>query len=151
MIQIWKLRRVANRGLKSITNLNTTTLDNHFMCCRDRLPSVARIASHSSFNKGRQRVVSSFKNARHQTGFAITSEGGQHYNGKMTEFVVLSCIVAATGGLIFGNDIGISSLFIYLNCICISLCSSARNFIDWLNSPISSCRSILSRPSMILD
>ncbi|KAK9181535.1 hypothetical protein WN944_024672 [Citrus x changshan-huyou] len=108
MIQIWKLRRVANRGLKSITDLNTTTLDNHFMCCRDRLPSVARIASHSSFNKGRQRVVSSFKNARHQTGFAITSEGGQYYNGKMTEFVVLSCIVAATGGLIFGDDIGIS-------------------------------------------
>ncbi|ESR34836.1 hypothetical protein CICLE_v10006610mg [Citrus x clementina] len=41
-------------------------------------------------------------------GFAITSEGGQYYNGKMTVFVVLSCIVAATGGLIFGYDIGIS-------------------------------------------
>ncbi|KAH9678540.1 MFS domain-containing protein [Citrus sinensis] len=41
-------------------------------------------------------------------GFAITSEGGQYYNGKMTAFVVLSCIVAATGGLIFGYDIGIS-------------------------------------------
>ena len=62
-------------------------------------------------------------------GFAITSEGGQYYNGKMTAFVVLSCIVAATGGLIFGYDIGISGLFIYLNCICISLCSSARNLL----------------------
>ncbi|KDO38755.1 hypothetical protein CISIN_1g027462mg [Citrus sinensis] len=41
-------------------------------------------------------------------GLAITSEGGRYYNGKMTVFVVLSCIVAATGGLIFGFDIGIS-------------------------------------------
>ncbi|KAJ7982504.1 Hexose carrier protein [Quillaja saponaria] len=38
---------------------------------------------------------------------AITSEGGQ-YNGKMTPFVILSCMVAATGGIIFGYDIGIS-------------------------------------------
>ncbi|GAY62572.1 hypothetical protein CUMW_218890 [Citrus unshiu] len=41
-------------------------------------------------------------------GLAITCEGGQHYKGKVTRFVVLSCIVAATGGLIFGYDIGIS-------------------------------------------
>ena len=44
-------------------------------------------------------------------GLAITSEGGQYYNGKVTPFVVLSCIVAATGGLIFGYDIGISGSF----------------------------------------
>ncbi|KAK4572532.1 hypothetical protein RGQ29_030814 [Quercus rubra] len=40
-------------------------------------------------------------------GLAITSEKG-HYNGKMTLFVVLSCMIAATGGVIFGYDIGIS-------------------------------------------
>ncbi|KAF5456912.1 hypothetical protein F2P56_026332 [Juglans regia] len=40
-------------------------------------------------------------------GSAITSEGGQ-YNGKMTPFVVLSCMIAAMGGLIFGYDIGVS-------------------------------------------
>nr|XP_023928711.1 hexose carrier protein HEX6-like [Quercus suber]POE90503.1 hexose carrier protein hex6 [Quercus suber] len=40
-------------------------------------------------------------------GLAITSEKGQ-YNGKMTPFVVLSCMIAATGGVIFGYDIGIS-------------------------------------------
>ena len=44
-------------------------------------------------------------------GLAITSEGGQYYNGKVTPFVVLSCLVAATGGLIFGYDIGISGFF----------------------------------------
>nr|XP_023903666.1 hexose carrier protein HEX6-like isoform X3 [Quercus suber] len=40
-------------------------------------------------------------------GLAITSEKG-HYNGKMTLFVVISCMIAATGGIIFGYDIGIS-------------------------------------------
>ncbi|KAK3026437.1 hypothetical protein RJ639_041449 [Escallonia herrerae] len=40
-------------------------------------------------------------------GLAITSANEQ-YNGRMTWFVVLSCMVAATGGLIFGYDIGIS-------------------------------------------
>ncbi|KAK9181525.1 hypothetical protein WN944_024662 [Citrus x changshan-huyou] len=44
-------------------------------------------------------------------GLAFTSEGGgQYYNGKMTPFVVLSCIVAATGGLTFGYDLGISGV-----------------------------------------
>ncbi|KAL0400958.1 UNVERIFIED_CONTAM: Hexose carrier protein HEX6 [Sesamum latifolium] len=40
-------------------------------------------------------------------GFVIASEGGQ-YNGKITSFVVLSCMMAAMGGVIFGYDIGIS-------------------------------------------
>lgn len=30
------------------------------------------------------------------------------YEGRVTLFVVLSCMVAAMGGLIFGYDIGIS-------------------------------------------
>ncbi|XVF54934.1 hypothetical protein PTKIN_Ptkin05aG0220600 [Pterospermum kingtungense] len=38
---------------------------------------------------------------------AITGEDG-HYNGRMTLFVVLSCMMAAMGGVIFGYDIGIS-------------------------------------------
>ncbi|PON92404.1 Sugar/inositol transporter [Trema orientale] len=41
-------------------------------------------------------------------GLAIGSQGGHHYNGKMTSFVVLSCMMAAMGGVIFGYDIGIS-------------------------------------------
>ncbi|KAM7504611.1 hypothetical protein LguiB_003515 [Lonicera macranthoides] len=40
-------------------------------------------------------------------GLAITSEDKQ-YNGRITWFVVLSCMIAATGGIIFGYDIGIS-------------------------------------------
>jgi hypothetical protein len=46
-------------------------------------------------------------------GLAITSEVGK-YNGKMTPFVVLSCMIVATGGVIFGYDIGISDPF-FLN------------------------------------
>lgn len=40
-------------------------------------------------------------------GFAVQTEGKQ-YNGKITSFVVLSCMVAAMGGVIFGYDIGVS-------------------------------------------
>lgn len=41
-------------------------------------------------------------------GIVPTSEGSADYNGRITWFVVLSSIVAATGGIIFGYDIGIS-------------------------------------------
>lgn len=41
---------------------------------------------------------------------SIASDG-RSYNGKMTSIVILSCMVAATGGIIFGYDIGISGLF----------------------------------------
>ena len=42
-------------------------------------------------------------------GIAIASEGVE-YNGRITRFVVLSCMMAAMGGVIFGYDIGISGL-----------------------------------------
>ena len=45
-------------------------------------------------------------------GLAIGTQGGQ-YNGKMTPFVILSCMMAAMGGVIFGYDIGISGLSLY--------------------------------------
>ncbi|XP_031391317.1 hexose carrier protein HEX6-like isoform X2 [Punica granatum] len=44
-------------------------------------------------------------------GLAVASEGGErHNNGKITSFVILSCMMAAMGGVIFGYDIGISGL-----------------------------------------
>ncbi|MQM11212.1 hypothetical protein Taro_044117 [Colocasia esculenta] len=36
------------------------------------------------------------------------AEGGRDYPGKLTSFVLLTCLVTASGGLIFGYDIGIS-------------------------------------------
>ncbi|KDP22451.1 hypothetical protein JCGZ_26282 [Jatropha curcas] len=37
---------------------------------------------------------------------SLTSEGSQ-YNGRMTSFVVLSCMMAAMGGVIFGDGHGV--------------------------------------------
>jgi hypothetical protein len=41
---------------------------------------------------------------------AKTRKEGQ-YNGKITPFFVLSCMIAATGGILFGYDLGISGPF----------------------------------------
>lgn len=40
-------------------------------------------------------------------GFVAESSVKQ-YEGRVTAYVIISCIVAATGGLMFGYDIGIS-------------------------------------------
>ncbi|KAG8381547.1 hypothetical protein BUALT_Bualt06G0133000 [Buddleja alternifolia] len=40
-------------------------------------------------------------------GVAIKSDG-KEYNGKITWFVLLSCMIAASGGIIFGYDVGVS-------------------------------------------
>jgi hypothetical protein len=39
--------------------------------------------------------------------FVGPSTGG-NYEGRVTTFVIITCLVAAMGGLIFGYDIGIS-------------------------------------------
>lgn len=41
-------------------------------------------------------------------GGFVSDGGGKQYEGRVTAFVIITCIVAATGGLIFGYDIGIS-------------------------------------------
>ncbi|TVU50123.1 hypothetical protein EJB05_01480 [Eragrostis curvula] len=41
-------------------------------------------------------------------GAMVTPAGGKDYPGKLTLFIFFTCVVAATGGLIFGYDIGIS-------------------------------------------
>jgi hypothetical protein len=45
-------------------------------------------------------------------GVVVNNGGGKDYPGKLTMFVLFACIVAATGGLIFGYDIGISGEFL---------------------------------------
>lgn len=41
----------------------------------------------------------------------MVSERAEQYQGKVTTYVVIACIVAAIGGSIFGYDIGISGTF----------------------------------------
>lgn len=41
-------------------------------------------------------------------GWIVETREVKNYSGKVTLFLVFTCIVAATGGLIVGYDIGIS-------------------------------------------
>lgn len=50
-------------------------------------------------------------------GFAITGEEGRDYNGKITSYLVSSCLVAAMGAFIFGYDIGVSGNIYYFKSI----------------------------------
>ena len=54
--------------------------------------------------KGRNNLLEAMA-----VGMAIVSHGGE-YNGRIASFVVLSCMIAVTGGVIFSYDIGISVL-----------------------------------------
>ena len=44
-------------------------------------------------------------------GAVVNTAGGKDYPGRLTLFVFFTCVIAATGGLIFGYDIGISGTF----------------------------------------
>lgn len=44
-------------------------------------------------------------------GFAAPANGAV-FEAKITPIVIISCIMAATGGLMFGYDVGISGLFL---------------------------------------
>ena len=39
-------------------------------------------------------------------GVVVNAAGGKEYPGHMTAFVFFTCLVASSGGLIFGYDIG---------------------------------------------
>lgn len=41
-------------------------------------------------------------------GANVNTGRGKEYPGKMTLFVFFACLVASSGGLIFGYDLGIS-------------------------------------------
>ncbi|KAL6971480.1 Sugar transport protein 13 [Sarracenia purpurea var. burkii] len=41
-------------------------------------------------------------------GFAAPGGGGTQFEAKITPIVIISCIMAATGGLMFGYDVGVS-------------------------------------------
>ncbi|MED6109667.1 Sugar transport protein 11 [Stylosanthes scabra] len=41
-------------------------------------------------------------------GGGFVESNGRHYEGKVTAFVLITCFVAAMGGLLFGYDLGIT-------------------------------------------
>jgi hypothetical protein len=44
-------------------------------------------------------------------GFATATAGGVKFEARITPIVILSCIMAATGGLMFGYDVGVSGYY----------------------------------------
>ncbi|WOK95361.1 hypothetical protein Cni_G04068 [Canna indica] len=49
--------------------------------------------------------------------FSAPTETASAYNGRITVFVVISCIMAAMGGVIFGYDIGVAGgILALLSC-----------------------------------
>lgn len=52
----------------------------------------------------------------------VAKERAEQYQGRVTLYVIIACIVAAVGGSIFGYDIGISGTFSF---------SSAKIFLDF--------------------
>jgi len=41
-------------------------------------------------------------------GFSVSAPSGVEFEAKITPIVIISCLMAATGGLMFGYDVGIS-------------------------------------------
>lgn len=77
-------------------------------------------------------------------GIVDTGNRG-NYEGRVTPFVIITCIVGASGGLIFGYDIGISGMreiFIRDKCLCNRLFSVCEhNF--WLLHDILQVEAII--------
>ena len=48
-------------------------------------------------------------------GGFVAGDGQKAYPGKLTPFVLFTCVVAAMGGLIFGYDIGISGKYLTIS------------------------------------
>lgn len=44
-------------------------------------------------------------------GFSVSGSGVE-FEAKITPIVIISCIMAATGGLMFGYDVGISGIYL---------------------------------------
>lgn len=44
----------------------------------------------------------------------VAKERAEQYQGKVTSYVIIACLVAAIGGSIFGYDIGVSGFYLLL-------------------------------------
>lgn len=60
----------------------------------------------------------------------VVKERAEQYQGRVTCYVVVTCLIAAVGGSIFGYDIGISGVslslcnqFFNLLAVCMKFCS----------------------------
>jgi hypothetical protein len=63
-------------------------------------------------------------------GFSVSAPSGAEFEAKITPIVIISCIMAATGGLMFGYDVGISGTIRRRR---------ASHFIHLLSFPFHAC------------
>jgi hypothetical protein len=61
-------------------------------------------------------------------GSFATSAGGNDFEAKITPIVIISCIMAATGGLMFGYDVGVSGALFFFFSIFDSFISSSIKY-----------------------
>lgn len=45
------------------------------------------------------------------TGGGFTGDNTKEFEAKITPIIIISCMMAATGGLMFGYDVGVSGLY----------------------------------------
>lgn len=50
-------------------------------------------------------------------GFSTAPANGVVFEAKITPLVIVSCIMAATGGLMFGYDVGVSGMNIHVSSL----------------------------------
>lgn len=63
----------------------------------------------------------------------VAKERADKYQGRVTLFVVIACLVAAVGGSIFGYDIGISgTVFVFMISLNLNLEKDAEFWILFL-------------------
>jgi len=73
---------------------------------------------------------------------APAAAAGADYGGRVTSFVVLSCIVAGSGGILFGYDLGISG--------CVALRCYYRNYLATSSPLLYISHHILLLPLLLL-
>jgi hypothetical protein len=61
-------------------------------------------------------------------GSFATSDGGNDFEAKITPIVIISCIMAATGGLMFGYDVGVSGALFFFSIFASFVSSSVKYF-----------------------
>lgn len=47
----------------------------------------------------------------------VSEERAAEYKGRVTGYVIITCLVGAVGGSLFGYDIGISGMFFEMLCV----------------------------------
>jgi len=66
------------------------------------------------------------------TGGGLTTTSANDFEAKITPIVILSCVMAATGGLMFGYDIGVSGNILHSLNITFSIISRDKVFSWYL-------------------